>query len=193
MPRQSRFSCARHSALEVPVKGLLTMGRVQARAVASTNRKKLPRRTGARDSAGSFSPRQPGLACWPARRRSARRPLRQQPRAPAPCPRHPTPSRIPARATTRYAGPPAIRTRTWHARLARADNHPGQHGDSVRFILPAVGGQPVIRCCRPWSWRGPGWAPARPSSRSPGGPAPGSPRSPAWPRSSSRCCKHGSY
>ena len=105
--------------------------------------KKLPRRTGAGGSAGSFSPRQPGLACWLARR-SARRPLRQQPRAPAPCLRSPTPSRTPARATTRYAGPPAIRTRTWHARLARADNHPGRHGDSARFIPLTEKIRPVI-------------------------------------------------
>jgi hypothetical protein len=28
----------------------------------------------------------------------------------------------------------------------------------------------TCRCCRRWSWRGPGWAPARPSSPSPGGP-----------------------
>ena len=94
-----------------------------------------------------------GLACWPAGR-SARRPLRQQPRARAPCPRIPRHRGPLPRATTRYAGPPAIRTRTWRARLAPAHDHPGRHGDSVRFIpltekiRPVIGGGTYV--CGPW-------------------------------------------
>jgi hypothetical protein len=117
------------------------MGRVQARAVASTNREEAPAAHGRPRLSRIVLATAAGLgllAGAAAISASATQAAAAGPRAVS------TASRIPARATTRYAGPPAIRTRTWHARLARADNHPGRHGRSVRFIPLTEKIRPVI-------------------------------------------------